>query len=81
MAKTARRTAGLVAVTAAAALGLGAAVASPAQAAASDYVASYRYLSDCQRTGAMYVHYNGAHSYYCSGNYAVGYSLYVQYQV
>ncbi|MEW2490338.1 hypothetical protein [Streptomyces sp. NPDC048411] len=73
-----RRIAGL-ALAATASVGLATAVASPAQAASGTYIATYRFLSDCQNTGAMYVHYDGASSYSCTGNYAVGYSLYVQY--
>ncbi|MFE5325563.1 hypothetical protein ACFRCG_04005 [Embleya sp. NPDC056575] len=53
--------------------------AGSARAAGGSYIATYRYLSECQNTGAMYVHYAGASTYHCTGNGAVGFSLYVEY--
>ncbi|WP_439678587.1 hypothetical protein [Embleya sp. MST-111070] len=73
-----RRTAGLL-LTATAALGVVSAAASPAQAGGGVYVATYRYLYECQNEGNLYMHYMGATSYSCPGNGANGFSLYVYY--
>ncbi|MYS87504.1 hypothetical protein [Embleya scabrispora] len=78
MSKLTRRMAGL-ALAASASVGLVTAGAGSAQAASGSYIATYRYLDECRSTGAMYVHYAGASTYHCTGNGAVGFSLYVEY--
>jgi hypothetical protein len=79
MSKVKQRMAG-VALAVTASVGIAAGVAGPAAAASGSYIATYQYLYQCQNTGAMYVHYDGASYYNCYGNGAVGFSLYVTWE-
>jgi len=76
--RTKQRITGL-AFAAVASAGLAVAASGTASAASWQYVKTYQYLNQCQSAGVSYVHYEVASDWKCTGNYATGFSLYVQY--